>query len=150
MTRTLAVLVFVLCVCAVMASALEQPRVSDSSEHAALQGLRHIAAEYWKRGQFQKAANCYRDILRVSEASHDAEFAEDLRSMAVIHRDLGRFPEAKTFYRRELEVLQHTGNQVAAGVTYSSIAAILQIEGAFSEAEASYKNAVELLNRYAG
>lgn len=150
MTRILTVLVFVLCVCAVMASALEQPQVSDSSEHSTLQGLRHTAAEYWKQGQFQKAANCYSDILRLSEASLASEFAEDLHSMAVIHGDLGRFPEAKTYYRRELEVLQHSGNQVAAGVTYTSIAAILQIEGAFSEAEASYQNALDLLNRYAG
>jgi tetratricopeptide (TPR) repeat protein len=150
MTRILSVLIVVSCGCAVRVSAMEQPQVPDGSGHTDVQGLRHTAAQYWNQGQFEKAADCYSDILRVSEASPGAEFAEDLRSMAVINRHMGRYQEAKKYYRRELEVLQNTGNQIAAGAANGSIAEILEIEGAFDEAETSYKNAVELLDRYAG
>ena len=150
MTRVLTVLIIVSCRYAVTASATELPLIPHGAAQSVLDGLRQNALEDWKQGRLEKAVDCYREILRVSEASPGKELAEDLHNMAVIHTDMGSYREAKIYFHRELELLQHAGNQVAAGLAYRSIAGILQIEGAFSEAEASYENALELLNRYAG
>jgi len=151
MMRILTVWIIGLCGYASIVSAAEQPTMHAGAKGSALAGLRQSAFEHWKQGQFEKAADDYRDILRLSDGSQaSAAFAEDLHSAAVIEGELGHYRDAKAYYRRELDVLHRTGNEVAAGEVYRSLAGILQIEGAFSEAETSYQKSVELLTRCAG
>ena len=100
MTRVVTVLIIVSCRYAVTAPAMELPLTPPSSEQSALDGLRQNALEDWKQGRFEKAAECYRDILGASEASPGEEFAEDLHNLAVIHSDLGNYQEAKQYYHR--------------------------------------------------
>ncbi len=46
--------------------------------------------------------------------------------------------------QRELDVLAGSSNQAAAGRAYLSLAGVLQLEGAFSAAETSYKSAIDV------
>lgn len=140
--------IFVLCGCGGGAFATEP---SDSLQQP-LDELRQSALEHWKEGRLEEARSRYSEIVRRSGGSENADqtLPEDLQSLASLSSALGRYEEAKDFYRRELAVLGRRGENVECGVAYTSLGEVLQIEGSFTDAEASYKNALTLLNQYAG
>ena len=149
MTRTVVVVCFVSCAY-IATSAMASSPSPDSSHHSNLKDLRQTAFELWQQGQYEKAADSYREILQSSEFGAPSDFADDLHGMAIVSGDLGRYEDAKSYFHRELDIRQQTGNRPAIARAYSSLAGILQIEGEFPEAEADYKNALALFNEAAG
>ena len=141
--------ILLLCACGRAA-----PEISCSvdAQRNSLDDLRCSALHSWQQGRLQEALNCYREIVRRSEAAGrlDQVLPEDWHSIAALSTGIGRYEDAKNFYRHELAVLEQQGEKVESGVAYTSLAEVLQIEGSFAEAEASYRKAVELLNQYAG
>ena len=142
--------IFVLYVCGGRAST--EPPSSVEKQPVSLDDLRRSALQHSKEGQLEAALNCYREIIRRADASEtlNPTLPDDLHSIASISAALGRYEDAEKFYRRELDVLERRGENVEAGLTYTSLAEVLQIEGSFGDAEASYNKAVALLNQYAG
>ena len=147
MKSILAILMF--CACG---RAAPETTCSVEAQRSSLDDLRCSALHSWQQGQLQEALNCYREIVRRSEASEqpDKILPEDLHSIAALSTGMGRYEDAKNFYRRELAVLDRRGEKAESGVAYTSLGEVLQIEGSFAEAETSYRKAVELLNQYAG
>lgn len=143
----------ILVLCASGSGALAtEPSGSVEAPLMSLDDLRQSALQYWKEGQLDEARSRYSEIVRRSDASDepDRTLPADLHSLASISTALGRYQDASNYYRRELGILERRGENVDAGLTYTSLAEVLQIEGSFSDAEAFYKNAVTLLNQYAG
>lgn len=133
-------------------AAMDKPSTCSAHPSASLEDLRHIAFEAWNLKQFTKAEDCYRDILTASQSGPvpPTQLAGDLHSAGIIASEIGRYAEAEQYYGRELALRDKTNDRVGAGLAYNSLGATLQIEGAFSRAEATYTKAVNLLSRYAG
>lgn len=152
MTRTISIGILLLCRWALAAAVPGHTNVVANSDQAALDGLRQNAYESWKQGRLADALLCYEQLLRISESSQvpAAQLADDLQSMGVLYGEAGRYAEAKKDFQRELDVILASDSQAASGRAYLSLAGVLQLEGAFSAAEASYKNAIDAFERYAG
>jgi tetratricopeptide (TPR) repeat protein len=123
-----------------------------NEQHAELDALRQTAYEDWKHGKLSEAADCYQKVLSASDSAQTPveQRAQDLHSMGVLDSQLGRYAEAKKQYERELKLLHGSDHHVTVGLAYASLAGVQQLEGSFSEAEVSYKNAVRILSDFAG
>lgn len=125
-----------------------------AGQESALDDLRHTGFRYFQEGQYQNAAACYIEALRTAETLgiSDTKTAGDLNNLAAVADEIGNYTEARNYYLRELDVLNHIGHggSVAAGAAYTKLAGLLQVQGSFSEAEASYKKAVGLFTQHAG
>ncbi len=133
-------------------AAIDLPQMCMDPSSTTLENLRQIALNAWSQKEFAKAGDCYREIVNVTRSGQTppSELSNDLHNLGLISSELGQYANAKEYYQRELKLRGEANDLVGAGVAYSSLGAVLQIEGSFPDAETCFKKAVTVLSRYAG
>jgi tetratricopeptide (TPR) repeat protein len=130
------------------------PPSPGAGQQSALEDLRHTAFRYFQEGHYRNAAACYEEALHTAQAlaNFNITIVTDLQNLALIAEEMGNYMDARNYYLRELDLLNHLGaaSSVAAGEAYLELGGLLQIQGLFSEAETHYKKAVGLLTQHAG
>ena len=130
------------------------PSNPSAGQESALENLRETGFKYFKEGHYRNAAACYEEALHTAEALgiSDMTVVTDLQSLALLTEQMGNYTDARNYYVRELDLLNHLGaaSSVEAGNAYMELGGLVQIQGSFPEAESHYKKAVGLLSQHAG
>jgi len=133
---------------------IPSPPSPAASQESTLEHLRRTGFNYYREGQYGNAAACYVEALHAAEALGISNIAtaSDLNNVAFLAEEMGNYTDARNYYLRAVDLLNHLGEagSIAAGGAYTARGVLLQIQGSFSEAEASFKKAVSLLTQYAG
>ncbi len=152
MTRNITIEILVLCSYSLSAATPGRPNTVTKSDEASLDNMRQSTFDDLKQARLADAVASYEKLLRTSEILNVPadRLADDLHSMGLLYSDAGRYEDAEKTFQRELDLLAASDRQSASGRVYLALGGVLQLEGAFSAAENSYKNAIDVFERYAG
>jgi tetratricopeptide (TPR) repeat protein len=82
-------------------------------------------------------------------AQNGGDFALVLHAKGRRAAESGYYDAAQRFYAQQLTVLLANGREAEAGEVYDDLAEVMEIQGFFVSAEATYKKAIDLLKHYA-
>ena len=133
---------------------IPNPSNPSAGQESALENLRQTGFKYSGEGHYRNAAACYQEALHTAQAQgiSNTTVATDLQNLALLAEEMGNYSDARNYYSRELDLLNHLGaaSSVAAGEAYLELGGLTQIQGSLSEAESHYKKAVGLFTQHAG
>jgi tetratricopeptide (TPR) repeat protein len=104
-----------------------------------------LGVVHHQAGQFSKALSCFEEALRINPAYTEAGL-----NLAVTYNDMGKYQEAKTIYLSALTQSTRPGGKLDNFVLgklanmYADIAEVYAAAGAFEEAIAEYRRALNL------
>src|SRR5260370_14220450 len=133
---------------------IPSPSGPSAGQESTLENLRQTGFNYSGEGHYRNAAACYEEALHTAQALgiSNITVATDLQNLALLSEEMGKYTDARNYYLRELDLLNHLGDasSVAAGDAHLEVGGLMQIQGSFSEAENHNKKDVGLLTHHAG
>jgi tetratricopeptide (TPR) repeat protein len=98
---------------------IPSPSNPAAGQESALENLRVTGFKYSGEGHYRNAAACYEEALHTAQTlgMSDTTVATDLQNLALLAEEMGKYTDARNYYLRELDLLNHQGaaSSVAAG-----------------------------------
>jgi tetratricopeptide (TPR) repeat protein len=140
---------------ALFEEAIEIYRVEVGTEHFVyLSALNNLGLVYQDMKRYDEAERLHRQVLAVLERSgkRNATYATTLNNLASVAMATGRFPEARDFLERTLELYAETaGTESVLYLTgLNNLAAACFMAGDYALAEEYFSRALTLIGRLLG